>query len=748
MNQTFTTFQDFRQRYPIRPNDEGMLLGSGSYGRVIKVEDQLETEWVAIKISEFKGNDTKSLKAEVELAQRVPRQANIARYDACYRLETDTSVSDFAIMKYYPDGNLADLLRRVTLTPAQIYDISRGILLGLQHLHRSRIVHRDFKPANILISRDNAGRFIPKIADFGLSKLVRDDEIESSDFDLSDGRGTPSYKAPEQIEGSRVSFNLDLWAFGVILYEIMTGEKPFRADLRVTSEQSARREIEKKIITVELPARLNQVPEPYNAMIRRCLVRDIHKRVRKEDELLDLLDQIPQLLADARALADAHQYKQAIAVYEQVLTKRENQAEAQAGIRQAKAALERQLLNDLIAEAETLVRQNRFDQAKSVYEQVLLREASHMVATLGLALCDEQLRPKPQPIEPETDAFVGERTDVYVAPPAPKPAVVRAPPVVNPPATERAKPIPGPVVAAPPVPARFPVRPVSAPVAAGVGTRLATRTFSWRVVAPLVGLSGLALFFVLQQPGLFGGSQRVEDPGTKSDKATVVPAVPPAGEDKKTPREPEPKTVLPAPAGREAINQRVAVALQKARSAFRLKDYKTAYELTDSALQLDPSRHDVAALRTASLNELRKAKAPIPETRPPAETPKTGELPAPTDDAKTKPADPTPTPKETGASAKQLAQEEFDQLIDEGMKAITNGNNKAKAIAAFTKAQGLTKEYELNTARAEAAYAYNMSKAGKLFDRDELEGAKDWYQVAKAVKDTEEVRRKIKQCTN
>lgn len=109
MNQTFTSFLDFKKRYPIRPNDEGVLLGSGSYGRVIKVEDQVDTEWVAIKISEFKGNDAKSLQAEVELAKKIPRQANIARYDACHRLETDTSVSDFAVMKYYPDGNLADL---------------------------------------------------------------------------------------------------------------------------------------------------------------------------------------------------------------------------------------------------------------------------------------------------------------------------------------------------------------------------------------------------------------------------------------------------------------------------------------------------------------------------------------------------------------------------------------------------------------------------------------------------------------
>ncbi len=290
MTQTFTTFQEFKKRYPIQFAEKDTWLGSGTYGKVFRVEDQLETEWVAVKISEYRQNDTKSLKTEVELAQKVPRHANIARYDACYRLETDTGISDFAVIKYYPDGNLADLLKRQKLTDKELRDIIQGTLEGLKHLHQQRIVHRDFKPANILISRGQNGRFVPKIADFGLSKLVSQDEIDSSDFDLSDGRGTPSYKAPEQIEGGRVSFNLDLWAFGVILYEMLTGEKPFSVGTH-SSEPTLRREIERKIITAQLPDRLRTLSEPYQGMIRRCLVKDIRQRVRKADELLALLDE-------------------------------------------------------------------------------------------------------------------------------------------------------------------------------------------------------------------------------------------------------------------------------------------------------------------------------------------------------------------------------------------------------------------------------------------------------------------------
>ncbi len=242
MSAPFTSYADFRRRYPIQFGDDSAWLGTGTYGKVMKVEDQVETEWVAIKISEYRHDEDKSLKAEVELAQKVPRHANIARYDACYRLETEVGVSDFAIMKYYPEGNLANLLKSHRLSDGELRELVHGILEGLKVLHQRRIVHRDFKPANILISRDNRGRLIPKIADFGLSKFVAKEEVDSSDFDLSDGRGTPSYKAPEQIMGGRVNFNLDLWAFGVILYEMITGEKPFNAGSQ-SSEPTQRREL-------------------------------------------------------------------------------------------------------------------------------------------------------------------------------------------------------------------------------------------------------------------------------------------------------------------------------------------------------------------------------------------------------------------------------------------------------------------------------------------------------------------------
>lgn len=388
--QPYTSLHEFRLRYPIRVAPE-TLLGSGAYGKVVKVEDQVETEWVAIKISEFKGNDARSLRAEVELARNLPRQANIARYDACYRLETDTGISDFALMKYYPDGNLAEFMQANTLNETQIDELVRGILRGLEHLHRHRIVHRDFKPANILISRDNRGRIIPKIADFGLSKLVRDDEIDSSDFDLSDGRGTPSYKAPEQIEGGRVSFNLDLWAFGVILYELLTGEKPFSSGLRSGSEQSVKRAIESKIVAAQLPDRIQTISEPYQTVIRRCLHKDIRVRARKETELFDWLDGIPPLLAEAETLMANGKYTEAIAHYELILTKREGNTVAKQGIDACQQAIELARRADLSQQANAQLEAEQWEQASETYQQLLALDPDYPGAEISFKKAQESL---------------------------------------------------------------------------------------------------------------------------------------------------------------------------------------------------------------------------------------------------------------------------------------------------------------------------------------------------------------------
>jgi serine/threonine protein kinase len=544
MNPTFTTFQDFKKRYPIEFREKGTWLGSGTYGKVFKVEDQVETEWVAIKISEYRQNDTKSLKAEVELAQKVPRHANIARYDACYRLETDTGVSDFAVMKYYPDGNLADLLKRNKLSDKELRDIIQGILEGLKHLHQQRIVHRDFKPANILISRGQNGRFVTKIADFGLSKLVSQDEVDSSDFDLSDGRGTPSYKAPEQIEGGRVSFNLDLWAFGVILYEMLTGEKPFSVGTQ-SSEPTLRREIERKITSVQLPDRLRTIPEPYQGMIRRCLVKDIRQRVRKADELLELLD-------------------------------------------------------------------------KPLINSPLPSKPIEKPSVLPADATDVYVKPKRKVQEAQTDVYSSK-------------VVVKKPEIQS----------------------------------------KSKNMWFWGLIGG-VAIVLLGIGFFQKQVNQLD----VRQPHIKNAVETTKNA------DKQ---------------------------VNKSESLPKIKPEKSKKELVnESNNQLDQQKELEQKKRRLEENE-NQNQAAI-------------------------------------ALKKQQAQQEYDDLIEKGMLAINSSNNKGNAIAQFNHASRLAEADEVVTTKAANAYAIYLAKGDRIFSNGEYEGAKAWYRVAQSLRNTEEVRRKIKEC--
>ncbi len=100
------------------------------------------------------------------------------------------------------------------------------------------------------------------------------------------------------------------------------------------------------------------------------------------------------------------------------------------------------------------------------------------------------------------------------------------------------------------------------------------------------------------------------------------------------------------------------------------------------------------------------------------------------------------------AVAKDKAQEEYNQLMDDGLNAIKKSNNKAKAKSNFLAARALAKEHDLNTVKVDNAYQYAIEKAQIFFGRNTFDGAKDWYLVAQSLKDTDEVRRKINQCTN
>ena len=273
--------QEFLQRY--KYDRSRNRIGSGGFGSVYKVFDTLENEYVALKIAEVNPmNESLSLLKEVELASSLARHVNIGKYTHCYRFDTPTGIYDFGILQYYPEGNLSQLIRNHKLTPEEKEHIALGIVNGLQHLHNHNIIHRDLKSANILIAKGYGGEYVPKIADFGLSKQFA--ENDKSYFSNSFAGGSLHYVAPEQLEGKELRKNVDLWSLGVVLYELFVGETPFKASVDDGSE-TARAEIIKNIRNAVIPSTIGKVPLPWKDIIRNCLVPDPSKRIKTIEEI-------------------------------------------------------------------------------------------------------------------------------------------------------------------------------------------------------------------------------------------------------------------------------------------------------------------------------------------------------------------------------------------------------------------------------------------------------------------------------
>ena len=246
-------------------------LGAGGMGEVYRARDTRLERTVAIKLlpSELvtaPGRRVERFRQEARAIARITHPNICTLHDV-----GEDGSAIFLVMEYVAGTTLARRLDDGALPFSLAQRIAIGIADALDHAHRNGVVHGDLKPSNIMLTRDSV-----KLLDFGLAKLRERDEQIPLDATRSARLteigaivGTVPYMAPEQIEGRDVDARTDIFSFGVVLYEMVGGRRPFAGDSRISLMAA--------IVSAEPPALRSlqpQIPASFERLILRCLAKE------------------------------------------------------------------------------------------------------------------------------------------------------------------------------------------------------------------------------------------------------------------------------------------------------------------------------------------------------------------------------------------------------------------------------------------------------------------------------------------
>ena len=274
------------------------FLAKGGMGEVYESEDIELRERVALKTIRGQDNDEKAIdrfKREIYLARKVTHP-NVCRiFDLGRHVGEGGSTVTFLTMELLHGMTLTSRLREQgRLAADEALPIAKQIAAALDAAHRAQIVHRDLKSENIFLVQEN-GELRTVVTDFGIARGGREDRFAAL-VTGADIVGTPAYMAPEQVEGLPVTPAADLYAFGVVLYEMVTGVLPFTSDNPITT--AAKRLREKPA-----PPRIH-VPDldpRWEKTILRCLERQPENRFASATEAVEVLGASPSSTPTAAA---------------------------------------------------------------------------------------------------------------------------------------------------------------------------------------------------------------------------------------------------------------------------------------------------------------------------------------------------------------------------------------------------------------------------------------------------------------
>ncbi len=273
-------------------------VGRGSMGTVYKARHVKVGRPFAVKVLHSELLDAMDLQRfdrEAELAGRLHHRNVVAVVDV-----GETEGLHYMVMEFAEGPDLATVMGRVPMSPARILQLCRQLLEGLSHAHGVGLIHRDFKPENVIVERDTNHLEVPRIVDFGIAILREGGGSTDGLGRLTTAGlvlGTPAFMAPEQAVGDAIDHRIDLFALGVILYEMLAGVLPF--DGRGGEVARANLLLEPPTIATRVPSLA--VDPLLEAFSRRLMAKKRDDRPPTADAALALLE----LIANDRTAAAA-----------------------------------------------------------------------------------------------------------------------------------------------------------------------------------------------------------------------------------------------------------------------------------------------------------------------------------------------------------------------------------------------------------------------------------------------------------
>lgn len=268
-------------------------LGRGGMGVVYQAEDTRLERQVALKfLPPHLGTDEEEKQRFVQEAKAASALDN-PNICTIFEIGKTEDGQMYMAMAYYEGETLKQRIDRGPLPIEEAIDIALQIASGLARAHQKDIVHRDVKPANIIITHDGA----VKILDFGLAKLGGQSKLTKAGTTL----GTTAYMSPEQAQAQKVDRRTDVFSLGVVLYEMITGKLPFQGEYEQATIYAILNETQEPLTGLR-----SGVPMELERIVNKCLQKDPGARYQHLDELMVDLKQLKQDSERKELLSGSH----------------------------------------------------------------------------------------------------------------------------------------------------------------------------------------------------------------------------------------------------------------------------------------------------------------------------------------------------------------------------------------------------------------------------------------------------------